>query len=268
MKSPAFSWYVRDWLCSNTVSKLHSKSYSKTGSNLLSRGLNAYMFLLCQAWLQDETATLPDDDTELSDLARVTPEEWEAIKPFIMLKFKNNGKGRIYNERQFEEFSKQQNRSKAGSKGGSKKQANIVAALEDANEDEIEKEPDKEEDKRGVRGDLYHPDSRSALYILNESSGRSFRETDQNLTFISSRLKEKGVTIDGVRQMILRQCKRWLRTSDAEYLRPSTLFNATKFDSYYAAKDQPIYENHGTNNSGGGSKPVTPVKGSSPVGGF
>lgn len=29
----------------------------------------------------------------------------------------------------------------------------------------------------------------------------------------------------------------------SEYLRPQTLFNKTKFDGYYAAKDQPIYDN-------------------------
>ena len=137
MKSPAFSFYVRDWLCSNTVSKLHSKAYSKTSSNLSSRGLNAYMFLLCQAWLQDPIATLPDDDGELADLARVTPEEWDALKPVILLAFKKNEAGRWYNERQMHEASKQQNRSNAGSKGGSKTQANHkanqAAALEDAN---------------------------------------------------------------------------------------------------------------------------------------
>jgi uncharacterized phage protein (TIGR02220 family) len=89
-------------------------------------------------------------------------------------------------------------------------------------------------------GDKYHKDSRTALHLLNEGSGKHFRETDSNLAFISARLSEQGVTIDGVRQMIARQCQRWNGTKDAEYLRPETLFNKTKFDGYYAAKDQPI----------------------------
>lgn len=91
----------------------------------------------------------------------------------------------------------------------------------------------------------YHKDSRTALHILNEASGKHFRETDANLTVISARLREPEVTIDGVRVMIERQCKRWKDTPQSEYLRPETLFGKTKFDGYYAAKDLPI--NNGSN---------------------
>lgn len=99
--------------------------------------------------------------------------------------------------------------------------------------------------EEGVQGevepvDIYHKDSRAALHWLNEKSGHHYRETDVNLGFISARLKEKGVDIEGVKKMIERQCRRWLGTSQAEYLRPQTLFNATKFDGYYAAKDEPV----------------------------
>lgn len=133
MKSPAFSFYVRDWLCSKTVSKLHSKSTSK----LHSRGLNAYIFLLCEAWLDTPQATLPDDDDELATLARVTPEEWQVIKPTLMLAFKKDERtGRLFNERLLHEANKQLTRKQNGSKGGSKTQANRAATLEDENEDE------------------------------------------------------------------------------------------------------------------------------------
>lgn len=87
----------------------------------------------------------------------------------------------------------------------------------------------------------YHKDTRSALHFLNENSRRHFRETDANLSFISSRLKEPEVDFEGCKKMILRQCKKWLDTEMSEYLRPETLFNKTKFDSYYAASDQPIF---------------------------
>ena len=46
--------------------------------------------------------------------------------------------------------------------------------------------------------------------------------------------------IEGVKKMIVRQCKRWKGTEMAEYLRPETLFNKTKFDGYYAARDLPV----------------------------
>lgn len=85
------------------------------------------------------------------------------------------------------------------------------------------------------------------LLFLNEASGREFRPTDTNLKFIEARLREPGVDLAGVQKMILRQVKRWKGTAQAEYLRPETLFNKSKFDAYYAAKDEPIYENNGTN---------------------
>lgn len=128
MKSPAFSFYVRDWLCSKTVSKLHSKGPSKA--------ISAYLYLLCSAWLEDPPATLPSDDSELAGLARVSVEEWLVIKPFLIEQFQQLSNGRLCNERLMSEWEKQQKRKSAGSKGGSKKQANRVAASEDEIEDE------------------------------------------------------------------------------------------------------------------------------------
>lgn len=89
----------------------------------------------------------------------------------------------------------------------------------------------------------YHPDSEAVLEHLNAASGRVFRKTEPNLTFISARLNEPDVTLDGVKRMIDRQCEMWVGTTMAEFLRPSTLFNRTKFDGYYAAKDEPVITN-------------------------
>lgn len=91
--------------------------------------------------------------------------------------------------------------------------------------------------------EVYHPDSRTALHLLNELSGKRFREVDYNLSVITARLRETGVDLDGVRQMIERQVKRWKDTKFAEYLQPSTLFGKQKFDAYYAAKDLPVLDN-------------------------
>lgn len=86
----------------------------------------------------------------------------------------------------------------------------------------------------------YSPNSRVLLFYLNEQCGRYYRETATNLGFIEARLKEAGVTLDGCKHMIERQCKKWKGTPMEEYLRPSTLFNREKFDAYYAAKDLPL----------------------------
>lgn len=130
MKSPAFSFYVRDWLCSKTVSKLHSKPSSK--------GVSAYLYLLCSAWLEDPPATLPNDDDQLAGYARLSRAEWDALKPDIIHQFTVNSEGRLVNERLMAEWKKQVLRKSAGSKGGSKRVANLQAALENEIEDENE----------------------------------------------------------------------------------------------------------------------------------
>jgi len=102
----------------------------------------------------------------------------------------------------------------------------------------VSSEESRVEEKRvEENGKTYPPEARVALLYLNEKSGRGFRETAKNLDFITARLREPGVTIEGVRRMIDRQCQKWLKTNMADYLRPETLFNATKFDGYYAARE-------------------------------
>jgi uncharacterized phage protein (TIGR02220 family) len=85
-----------------------------------------------------------------------------------------------------------------------------------------------------------HESARPILHYLIEKSGTRFRETETNLGFIGERLAEGGVDADGVRKMIDRQVAKWKGTDMADYLRPETLFNKTKFDGYYAARDMPI----------------------------
>lgn len=89
-------------------------------------------------------------------------------------------------------------------------------------------------------------EARIVIHFLNEQTGRHFRELQTNLSIIEARLKEPGVTLDGVKAMVTRQCLRWKGTEQEEYLRPETLFGKTKFDSYYAARDIPIASKSGT----------------------
>jgi uncharacterized phage protein (TIGR02220 family) len=86
----------------------------------------------------------------------------------------------------------------------------------------------------GKRG--YHADSRAVLHVLNESSGKHYRETDANLSIISARLNEPEVNLDGVKEMIVRQSKLWKGNEMDKYLRPETLFGKSKFDGYYAQR--------------------------------
>jgi uncharacterized phage protein (TIGR02220 family) len=86
----------------------------------------------------------------------------------------------------------------------------------------------------------FHSDARVLVHYLNQKTGSQFRESDASLTPIAARLSEPGVELEGCKTMIDRMCARWKGTEQAEYLRPTTLFAKEKFDSYYAAKDQPL----------------------------
>jgi uncharacterized protein YdaU (DUF1376 family) len=115
MKDPAFLFYVRDWLCSSTVSRM-------TGDQV-----KAYVYLLCAAWLEDDQATLPADDESLSALARVDLQTWQRIKEPILAKFSDAGNGRIFNDRQFHEYTRRkQLASNAAEKWKSHKKAGAL----------------------------------------------------------------------------------------------------------------------------------------------
>lgn len=88
--------------------------------------------------------------------------------------------------------------------------------------------------------------ARPVLHLLNQTAGRQFRETEANLLLIAARLEEREVTLEGVMQMVRRQCALWRPDPKmSEYLRPQTLFNRKKFDSYYANRDLPTDHRNG-----------------------
>ena len=98
----------------------------------------------------------------------------------------------------------------------------------------------------------YSPEARALLHVLNEATGKTFRECASSLDPIQARLGEPGVDAAGCRKMILRQVKLWTAPGCdpkmTEYLRPTTLFRKGNFDGYYAAKDLEVnYGNNGRN---------------------
>ena len=69
------------------------------------------------------------------------------------------------------------------------------------------------------------------LNHLNKIANTSFREVKSNLDFIRSRLKE-GATVEDAKKVIEMKSGEWKGTDRAIYLRPMTLFNASKFNQY------------------------------------
>lgn len=70
----------------------------------------------------------------------------------------------------------------------------------------------------------------NVLEYLNERAGTHYRAVESNLKYINARLK--NYTIDDLKAVIDRKTKEWKGTDMQVYLRPETLFNATKFESY------------------------------------
>jgi len=69
------------------------------------------------------------------------------------------------------------------------------------------------------------------LGFLNRKAEKSFRGVPVNLRPIMARLKE-GATVEDCRGVIARKVREWKGTEQEKYLRPETLFGATKFHGY------------------------------------
>jgi uncharacterized phage protein (TIGR02220 family) len=77
-----------------------------------------------------------------------------------------------------------------------------------------------------------HATAKEVLFYLNAKTGRHFRATENTLKPIVARLKE-GYTVPEIRAVVARKCRDWAKDDHMRpYLRPETLFNATKFSSY------------------------------------
>lgn len=69
------------------------------------------------------------------------------------------------------------------------------------------------------------------LEFLNSRAKRHFRPVPANLKFIEARLAE-GISLQDLKTMTAKKCHEWVGTDQEAYLRPETLYNATKCHSY------------------------------------
>ena len=83
----------------------------------------------------------------------------------------------------------------------------------------------------------YREQARRVLAFLNEKAGRSFRFVDTTLKPIEGRLRD-GAGEQDCRGVIARKVREWRGDPKMEkFLRPETLFNATKFESYLGERE-------------------------------
>lgn len=74
--------------------------------------------------------------------------------------------------------------------------------------------------------------AKEILQFLNEKAGRAFHPDEVNMKLIIAQLKT-GATVVDCKQIIAKKVREWKGIAEmAIYLRPATLFNATKFSQY------------------------------------
>lgn len=74
---------------------------------------------------------------------------------------------------------------------------------------------------------------------LNSVCNKKFKSTTEGqIKFIRARLKE-GNSVEDLKSVIDKKAAQWLGTTQEKYLRPSTLFNAEKFEAYMNESSTP-----------------------------
>jgi len=78
--------------------------------------------------------------------------------------------------------------------------------------------------------------AREVIRFLNEKADKRYRESEVNIKFIVARL-DSGIDVSQLKAIIIVQCRKWKGTEFEDKLRPETLFNATKCESYLGQLD-------------------------------
>ena len=92
-------------------------------------------------------------------------------------------------------------------------------------------------DEQRKKNQALRLEAREVLTFLNEKTGRSFRFVDTNLRLIEARLRS-GASVADCKGVVARKVREWKNDAKmSAFLRPETLFSASKFESYLGEKD-------------------------------
>ena len=203
---PWFPCFPSDWLSSQTTQLM-------TGNQE-----GAFFRLLCYSWLNDECA-LPNDAQALLKLCK-SIEEVEFKEVLKCFKPHPTKKHHLHNPRLYKEWIDCRER-----------QAKLLARAQKGATARWAEKPTR---LAPVNGRDYLTESKEVLAFLNEKTGKKFREVDANLGHIQARLKT-GIDVQSCKTLIARKVRDWTPKPEmAPYLRPETLFNKTKFETYLA----------------------------------
>lgn len=208
---PWFPCYPSDWLSSQTTQFM----------TLEQEG--AFFRLLCFAWLDDACA-LPNSPKAMLKLCKGISEE--EFKPILAAFTPHPSKpDSLHNPRLYKEWLACRER-----------QAILQSRAQKGAEARWAVKPLKLTTKKAalLNGRDYRTESKTILAFLNEKTGKQFREVESNLRLIEARLKS-GVDVQTCKTLIARKVRDWTPKPEMQpYLRPETLFNQTKFETYLA----------------------------------
>lgn len=103
-------------------------------------------------------------------------------------------------------------------------------------------EEEQEEEEQVEEG--FSEAAKAILTYLNETAGKSFRLSKTSLKPIEARLRE-NFSQEELRRVVDHKVKTWGPDPKMqEYLRPQTLFQASKFESYLQGAPRPAASYH------------------------
>lgn len=80
----------------------------------------------------------------------------------------------------------------------------------------------------------FSEETEEIISYLNSKAGTHYRNVDSNRKLITARMKE-GYTVDDFKTVIDKKCDEWKGTDMQQFIRPVTLFQASKFENYLNA---------------------------------
>jgi uncharacterized phage protein (TIGR02220 family) len=93
----------------------------------------------------------------------------------------------------------------------------------------------------------------NVIEYLNLKSGATYTINKANSVCIYGRIEE-GFSLSEFKLVIDKKCKQWMGTSQEKYLRPITLFQASKFENYL---NEPETKDNGKQSSSGNIQKLT-----------
>ena len=100
-----------------------------------------------------------------------------------------------------------------------------------------EPKPEKEKKPKAEKPDEFAAEVQTVIEHLNAVTGTKHSTKSGATKHIRARLKE-GRTVDELKTVIDKMAKEWTGTEWQKFLRPETLFNSEKFDSYLNRPDE------------------------------